>query len=49
MAEVEIPDPHEVHEKAENPFSKKVAFAVAVYAVVLAIASAGGKTLFTNQ
>jgi hypothetical protein len=42
MAEVEIPDPHEVHEKAENPFSKKVALAVAVYAVILAIASAGG-------
>jgi hypothetical protein len=42
MAEVEIPNPHEVHEKAENPFSKKVALAVAVYAVVLAIASAGG-------
>jgi hypothetical protein len=42
MAEVEIPDPHEVHEKAENPFSRTVALAVAVYAVVLAIASAGG-------
>jgi hypothetical protein len=40
MAEVEIPDPHEVHEKAENPFSRTVALAVAVYAVVLAIASA---------
>jgi hypothetical protein len=42
MAEVEIPDPHEVHEKAEHPFSKKVALAVAVYAVVLAVAAAGG-------
>jgi hypothetical protein len=42
MAEVEIPDPHEVHEKSENPFSRTVALAVAVYAVALAIASAGG-------
>jgi hypothetical protein len=42
VAEVEIPDPHEVHVKAENPFSRTVALAVAVYAVALAITSAGG-------
>src|SRR5947208_4759436 len=42
MAEVEIPDPHEVHEKAENPFTKQIALFVAVYAVGLAVASFGG-------
>lgn len=42
MAEIEIPDPHEVHEKAENPFSRTIALFVAVYAVGLAVASFGG-------
>ncbi len=43
MPEIEIPNPEEIHEKAENPFARRtVAMAVAVYAVVLAIASAGG-------
>ena len=42
MPEVEIPHPHEVHEKAENPFTKAVALAVAVYAVGLAFATFGG-------
>jgi Domain of unknown function (DUF4337) len=41
MAEVEIPDPDEIHEKAENPFTKMVAFFVAIYAVALAFASLG--------
>jgi hypothetical protein len=40
--EVEVPDPHEVKEKAENPFARRVALFVAIYAVVLAIAAAGG-------
>ena len=43
MAEIEIPNPHEVHERAENPFTRTVALFVAVYAVGLAIASFGGK------
>ena len=42
MPEIEIPDPHEVKEKAENPFTKRIALFVAIYAVVLAIAAAGG-------
>jgi hypothetical protein len=42
MPEVEIPDPDEVHEKAEKPFTKQVALCVAVYAVGLAVASFGG-------
>ena len=40
--EVEVPDPHEVKEKAENPFARRVALFVAIYAVILAIAAAGG-------
>lgn len=42
MAEIEIPNPHEVKEKAENPFAKIVALCVAIYAVGLAIAAFGG-------
>ena len=41
MAEVELPDPHELHEKAERSFSRRVALITAVYAVVLAIAGMG--------
>jgi hypothetical protein len=42
MAEIEIPDPHEAKEKAEDPFAKGVALCVAIYAVFLALAAAGG-------
>ncbi|MFO0937716.1 MAG: DUF4337 domain-containing protein [Gemmataceae bacterium] len=43
MAEIEIPQPEEMHEKAENPFTKRIALFVAIYAVGLAIAAFGGK------
>ncbi|CAN5541178.1 hypothetical protein BH11PLA2_BH11PLA2_28020 [soil metagenome] len=42
MPEVEIPDPHETHEKAADPFTKRIALCVAIYAVILAVAAAGG-------
>ena len=42
MAEVELPDPGELIEKAERSFSRRVALVTAVYAVLLAIASLGG-------
>lgn len=42
MAEIELPNPHEIEEKAANPFTRTVAFFVAVYAVGLAFASFGG-------
>ena len=42
MAEVELPNPKELEEKAERSFSRRVALVTAVYAVVLAIASLGG-------
>lgn len=43
MADVEIPQPHEVKETAENPFTRFVALAVAVYAVGMAVGSFGGQ------
>jgi len=42
MAEVELPKPEELHEHAENTFSRRVALVTAVFAVVLAIAALGG-------
>jgi hypothetical protein len=42
MAEVELPKPEELHEQAENRFSRRVALVTAVFAVVLAIAALGG-------
>ena len=42
MAEVELPDPEELEERAEKTFSRRVALTTAVYAVVLAIAALGG-------
>ena len=42
MPEVELPKPDELHEQAENRFSRRVALVTAVFAVVLAIAALGG-------
>ncbi|MBI3634645.1 MAG: DUF4337 domain-containing protein [Candidatus Rokubacteria bacterium] len=42
MADVELPDPHELREHREKAFSRHVALTTAIYAVVLAIASLGG-------
>ena len=42
MAEVELPNPEELKEKAERSFSRRVALVTAIYAVILAIASLGG-------
>jgi hypothetical protein len=42
MAEVELPNPHELEEIKEKSFTRKVAMVTAVFAVVLAIASLGG-------
>ena len=42
MAEVELPNPEELRERAERSFSRGVALVTAIYAVVLAIASLGG-------
>ena len=42
MAEVEVPNPEEIREKAESRFGRRVALVTAVYAVLLAIAGLGG-------
>ena len=42
MPEVELPNPDEIKEKAEDPFTRQVALFVAVYAVALAITALGG-------
>jgi hypothetical protein len=42
VAEVELPDPDELHERGDRAFGRRVALVTAVYAVVLAIASLGG-------
>lgn len=42
MADVELPNPEDVEEQRKDNFTKAVALSVAVYAVVLAIASLGG-------
>jgi hypothetical protein len=53
MAEIELPNPEETREKAQDPFMKRVALLVAVYAVVLALAALGGsnasKDMMMNQ
>ena len=42
MAEVELPDPEEIHEHGRDRFSRRVALVTAVYAVMLALAALGG-------
>ena len=42
MAEVELPNPEELHERAESQFGRRVALVTAIFAVALAIASLGG-------
>lgn len=42
MAEIELPNPHELEEIKEKAFTRRVAMVTAVFAVVLAIVSLGG-------
>jgi len=42
VAEVELPDPDELHERAGDRFGRRVALVTAIFAVMLAIASLGG-------
>jgi len=41
VAEIEVPDPHEIHERGETSFGRRAALTTAVYAVVLSIAALG--------
>lgn len=54
MAEVEIPNPEELHERGGQTFSRRVALTTAIYAIVLSIAALGGNNsvkemLFAQQ
>ena len=42
MPEVELPDPHELEDRRDRAFGRRIALTTAVYAVALAIASLGG-------
>jgi uncharacterized protein DUF4337 len=42
MAEVELPNPTEIREHAEDRFARRVALVTALYAVMLALAALGG-------
>ncbi len=42
MADIELPNPEDIEEQKKDNFTKMVALTVAIYAVVLAIASLGG-------
>ncbi len=41
MGEVEIPNPHELHELKERAFTRRAALTTAIFAVILAISSLG--------
>ena len=42
MAEIEVPNPKEIHERGETTFGRRAALTTAVYAVVLSVAALGG-------
>ena len=42
MAEIEVPNPDELHERGETMFGRRAALTTAIYATVLSIASLGG-------
>ena len=42
MAEIEVPNPKEIHERGETSFGRRAALTTAVYAVALSIAALGG-------
>jgi len=42
VAEIEVPNPREIHERGETSFGRRAALTTAVYAVVLSIAALGG-------
>ncbi|HWM79414.1 MAG TPA: DUF4337 domain-containing protein, partial [Methylomirabilota bacterium] len=42
MAEIEVPNPDEIHERSETSIGRRAALTTAIYAVVLSIASLGG-------
>jgi len=49
VAEVELPDTHELEERRDKAFSRRVALITAIYAVVLAIAFLGGSNVMKHM
>ncbi len=44
MPEIELPNPHELEERREKSFTRRVALVTSVYAVALALAALGGNS-----
>src|SRR5262252_7375624 len=42
VAEIEVPNPQEIHERGETSFGRRAALTTAIYAVALSIAALGG-------
>jgi len=42
VAEIEVPNPDEIHERGETSFGRRAALTTAIYAIVLSIAALGG-------
>ena len=42
VAEIEVPNPDEIHERGETAFGRRAALTTAIYAIVLSIAALGG-------
>lgn len=42
MAEIEVPNPDEIHERGGTAFGRRAALTTAIYAIVLSIAALGG-------
>jgi hypothetical protein len=49
VPEIELPNPHELEERRERSFSRRVALVTAVYAVVLAISALGGSSAMKHM
>src|SRR5882724_10291707 len=49
MAEVEVPNPDELHERGGQTFSRRVALTTAIYAIVLSIAALGGNNAMKDM
>ncbi len=49
MGEVEIPNPHELHELKEKAFTRRAALTTAIFAVILAISSLGASKVMKEM
>jgi len=49
VAEVELPNPEELEERAEKTFGRRIALVTAIYAVALAVAALGGNNAMKDM